>query len=203
MRWLLLAVLVLAPPTAGQPMQAEVQDPAGDTDFSPTEAPAPDLRSVAVAMSPAGELILGARFTRGTFQPTATYVQFNLDLGRTESDPCAQCGNYLVDYNGIGKPSRKAQVQRLGLNGRYEVAATVPVTVTADRIRIVVPERLLPKDISRVAFGVVAGVKLGDDALSVILDRAPDSGMPRSVLDVPGGRTRHIWTPPVKKKSKR
>jgi len=191
MRRLLLAVLVLAPPTTGQPMQAEVHDPAGDAGVSPTEAPSPDLRSVAVTMSPAGELILRARFTRGTFQPTATYVQFNLDLGRTESDACARCGNYLVDYNGIGKSSRKAQVQRLGSDGRYEVAGTVPVTITADRIRIVVPERLLPKDVSRVTFGVVAGVKVGDDALSVILDRAPDSGMPRSVLDVPpGGRTR-------------
>jgi hypothetical protein len=122
-----------------------------------------------------------------------TYVQFSLQLGRTESaaDPCAQCGNYLVDYNMIGKPSRKAQVQRLGSNGRYELAGTVSVTTAADRIRLVVPARLLPTEISRVAFRVVAGVKLEDDAVSIILDRAPDSGMPEGILEVAtGGRTR-------------
>ena len=174
-------------------MQAELQDPPGDTGFSPTEAPAPDLRSVAVSMSPAGELVLRARFKPGTFAPAGTYVQFNLQLGPTDSaaDPCAQCGNYLVDYNGIGKPSRKVQVQRLSSNGRYEVVGNAPVTTSADRMRIVVPAGLLPKDISRIAFRVVAGVKLGDDALSIILDRAPDSGMPPGVLEVPpGGRTR-------------
>jgi hypothetical protein len=143
-------------------------------------------------MSPAGELILRARFTPGTFVPTVTYVQFSLQLGPAESaaDPCAQCGNYLVDYNGIGKPSRKAQLQRLASNGRYEVADAVPVTTAGDGIHIAVPARLLPKNTSRVAFRVVAGVKRGDDALSIILDRAPDSGMPQGVLEVAtGGRT--------------
>ena len=38
---------------------------------------------------------------------------------------------------------------------------------------------------------VVAGVKLRDDALSIILERAPDSGMPSGVLKVATcGRTR-------------
>jgi hypothetical protein len=144
-------------------------------------------------MSPAGEVILRARFTPRTFVPTVTYVQFILQLGRTESatDPCVQCGNYLVDYNMVGKPSGTARVQRLGSNGRYEVAGTVPVTAAADRIRIAVPARLLAKDTSRIAFRVVTGMKLEDDAVSIILDRAPDSEMPLGILEVAtGGRTK-------------
>jgi hypothetical protein len=124
-----------------------------------------------------------------------TYVQFILQLGSTESatDPCVHCGNYLVDYNMIGTPSRTARVQRLGSDGQYEVTATVPVTAAADRIRIAVPARLLAKDLSRVAFRVVAGVKLEDDAVSIILDRAPDSEMPLGVLEVAtGGRPKGI-----------
>jgi hypothetical protein len=190
---LLLATLLLAPPSAAVPTQVEVQDPAGDSGRSPTNAPAPDLRSVAVGVTPSGELVLRARFTAGTFDAVATYVQFSLQLGRTNSTPdsCAQCGNYLVDFDGIGEPSQAAKVQRLGSTGRYEVVGTVPVGVTADRIRIAVPVKLLPSDLCRVEFRVVAGVRLRDDALSIILDRAPDGGMPSGVLKVPKcGRTR-------------
>jgi hypothetical protein len=148
---------------------------------------------VTVSVSPAGELILGASFTPRTFVPTVSYVQFSLQIGRTGSvaDPCAQCGNYLVDYNMIGKPSRNAQVQRLGSDGRYAVAGAASATTATDRLRLVVPAKLLPTDIGRVAFHVVVGVKLEDDAVSIILDRAPDSGMPQGVLEVAtGGRTR-------------
>ncbi len=190
---LLLAALLLPPPTAGVPNPVELQDPAGDTGFSPTDAPAPDLRSVAVGMSPSGDLILRARFTPGTFDAAATYVQFSLQLERTDSTPDAstQCGNYLVDFNGVGKRSRNAKVQRLGSAGQYEVAGAVPVVVAADRIRITVPVKLLPADFCRVDFRVVAGIRLGDDALSIILDRAPDSGVPSGVLKLPTcGRTR-------------
>ncbi len=120
---LLLAALLLPPPTAGVPNPVELQDPAGDTGFSPTDAPAPDLRSVAVGMSPSGDLILRARFTPGTFDAAATYVQFSLQLERTDSTPDAstQCGNYLVDFNGVGKRSRNAKVQRLGSAAQSEV----------------------------------------------------------------------------------
>src|SRR5262245_35975926 len=98
MTTLLLATLLLAPPTAGVATQVDIQDPAGDSGFSPTDAPAPDLRAVSVGISPSGEVILRARFTAETFVAAATYVQFNLQLGRSDSpaESCPQCGNYLV-----------------------------------------------------------------------------------------------------------
>ncbi len=184
----LVALLTLTLPAVSQPAVGEVADPTGDARFSPTEAPAPDLRSGRVEVSPDRGLLLEVRFAQGTFDRSATYVQFNLNLGAGDgaSDPCQQCGNYLVDFNDIGGTSGEAHVRRLGENGRYEIVGAVPVTTAADGIDISVPWSLMPKEVGRLTYRIATGVKRGEHAQSIILDSMPDSDLPRATLEVKG-----------------
>jgi hypothetical protein len=189
-RAILLGLLLSNLPVQLLAQRVELQDSLGDTGFTPTGQPAPDLRSGSVSVLPQGGLALSVRFASGTFDPVTTYVQFNLNLGQSDAtpDPCPRCGNYLVDINGVGATSRKAKVQRLGANSRYEVVATVPIQFTNDGADVVVPASALPKDITRVALRVVTCVRLGDDALSIILDRMPETDQAPAVLEVGRGR---------------
>jgi hypothetical protein len=190
MKATVLGLLLSALSVESSAQRAELQDSVGDAGFSPTGQPAPDLRSGSVTLLPDGGLALRVRFTKGTFDSVATFVQFILQLGPADgvADQCARCGNYLVDINGIGPPSRKAKVQRLAAESRYEVAATVPIEFAENGADVTIPSSQLPKDFTRVAFRVVTCVRLGDDALSVVLDRMPEADQPLAVLEVGRGR---------------
>jgi hypothetical protein len=170
MRAILLGLLLSILPAQLLGQCVELQDALGDTGFSPTDQPAPDLRSGSIGLQPDGGLALRVRFAKGTFDPVATYVQFNLEIGQAVAgaDECPRCGNYLVDINGVGRPSRKAKVQR---RVGYEVAASLPIELMANGVDVVIPASVLSKSFAHVALRVVTCIRLRDDALSVILDR--------------------------------
>ena len=175
----LLALGLCSVPVAAAAL--DVKDPIGDAGFPPTGGSPPDLRSASVTAVPGGGLRLQARFARGTFDRSTTFVQFSLLEGSLGSDGCAQCGNYLVDFNGIGGKPGQADVRRLTGDSDYPVAGTVPVRVLADGIEVVVPKSLLPLPLAKVSFRVVTCVKLDNDATSIILDALPDSGMASAI----------------------
>ena len=77
MRMVLVALLLVAHPAPPAPVRAEVTDPIGDAGFSPTDAPAPDLRSGSVE---AGEPVNG----RAPDAPSALAVSFRLFLNRLQ-----------------------------------------------------------------------------------------------------------------------
>ena len=111
MRAILPGLLLSTLPAQLSAQRAELVDSMGDTGFSPADRAAPDLRSGSVELLPDGDLALKVRFAKGTFDPSTTFVQFNLELGQANpaSEPCPRCGNYLVDINGVGAASRKAK----------------------------------------------------------------------------------------------
>ena len=64
----------------------------------------------------------------------------------------------------------------------------MPIEFRADGADLAIPSSLMPKDVARVALRVVTCVRLGDDALSVILDRMPEADQAPAVLEVGRGR---------------
>jgi hypothetical protein len=187
---ILLGLLLLDLPVEPSAQRAELQDSVGDAGLAPTGQPAPDLRSGSVTLLPDGGLALRVRFTKGSFDPVATFVQFILQLGPADSaaDRCERCGHYLVDINGVGPHSRNAKVQRLVADSRYEVVATPLTQFTEAGADVTIPPSALPKDVTRIALRVVTCIRLRDDALSVIFDRMPETDQPLAVLEVGGGR---------------
>jgi hypothetical protein len=186
---ILLGLLLSILPAQVLAQRVELQDALGDTGFSPTGQPAPDLRSGSIGLQPDGGVALRVRFAKGTFDPVSTYVQFNLEIGQAVAgaDECPRCGNYLVDINGVGRPSRKAKVQRR-VASRYEVAASLPIELMANGVDVIIPASVLPKSFAHVALRVVTCIRLRDDALSVILDRMPEGDQGAALLEVGRGR---------------
>jgi hypothetical protein len=57
------------------------------------------------------------------------------------------------------------------------------VSFVAQGADVVIPWSLLPKEASRLTYQVVTCIKLRDDALTRILDRMPDTGVPAPMLE--------------------
>ena len=167
---------------AGPP---EVKDPIGDAGFSPIGGPAPDLRAASVVVT-SHTVALRVRFARGTFDPRTTFVQFSLIVGQGNAgeDICQRCGNYLVEINGIGRPMGTAELRQLDVDSKYRSVGTLTFQTVADGVNVAVPRSRLADDLRHLTYRGVTCVRLGDDAISAILDSLPNDGMASATLEV-------------------
>jgi hypothetical protein len=165
-------------PIAAAGTVSELKDAIGDSRLSPAGVPSPDLRAASATAASNGRLLLRARFARGTFDRTTTFIQFQLLVGArgTEGD-CPRCGYYLVDVNGIGTRAGHAEVRRMIGDSDSELTGTVPIRVLADGVDVAVPGSLLAAGVPAATYRVVTSAKLDATAVSIILDTLPDDGM--------------------------
>jgi hypothetical protein len=168
--------------------RASVVDPAGDPRIFAPSGISPDLIGGLVVVTSDKQVSFTASFLPGTFQKSATRVQWDLDLDEIESTGFASDGqgvDYIIslgsDYHGSEARVSKL-VQLNGFDDWPLEMGRFPVTFGTDSIEVRVPLATLAGDDGRFRFRVTASTQLTANGFTSPLDFMPDRDLAAGVV---------------------